>query len=623
VKVVLISPSPHVNKIHAYGVRILSACLKRIGCKVDVVFLPRQLGEIYSAHVLQQITDLTVEADLVGLSVMTDDFENAVLITNTLKHVSRAPVIWGGIHPTLLPNDCLKHADMVCIGEGEDSLADLVTRMRSGDDWRHVPGIWSRDGDTTITTPLRPLIQDLDRLPYPDYDPASHYVLYDGEIQPLTGKLLELCLKEYYLTLTTRGCPSRCTYCWNHAYNKIFPEGNRIRKRSTEHVIGELRAIAKQFPFIELICIDDDAFFMRTEEEIEQFSAMYKEQVDIPMWVTGATPLTITPRKLDALTAAGLVAIRMGIQSGSNNTKKLYRRPHSNAAVLKAIHLLDRYRSKIKRRQFDFILDNPWESDADLRQTLLLVSRFPVPFEMIIFPLMFYPGTDLRSKAVQDGLISIDEAGPKHNSYHNIQLSFLNRLFLLVDQCAREGIRIGPIAMSLITAPLMRQIGVSEVWLNVIRKQLERMSHRPPIEGEPFIDFSADAFSAQLGAGWHEWERAGQAGFRWTGRQCTFYLFPDAGQCQLHLEGSIPRFENYRKHKLIMKIREGNRTVSEVAIYQAGDFDLRIDLPHLVKRDVGPRVFQLKLNASFTPVQLGLAPDIRELGVIIRAAKLS
>jgi anaerobic magnesium-protoporphyrin IX monomethyl ester cyclase len=496
VNVTFISPSPHLNKIHAYGVRLLSACLKRAGCDVDIIFLPRQLGELYSPHVLDQIVELTARANLIGLSLMTDDFENAVLITDALKRASRAPIIWGGIHPTLLPRECLKHADMVCVGEGEDALVELVARMSSGEDYRQVAGIWFRDGEQITINPLRPLIQDLDRLPYPDYDSARHYVLYEGEIQPLSSKLLEVCLKEYYLTLTTRGCPSHCTYCWNHAYNKIFSESNRIRKRSVDHVIGELKAIATSFPFIELICIDDDAFFMRTNEDIEEFSLKYKEHVRIPMWVTGAAPLTITPRKLEALADAGLVAIRMGIQSGSSRTKKLYQRQHSNQSVLKAVHLLDRYRDKIKRRQFDVILDNPWETEADLRETLLLLSRFPMPYELIVFPLMFYPGTDLALKAQSEGLITIDGTQSERIRRHQFKLSFMNRLVLLLDQCARREVRIGPAEMRVITSPLLRRIGVSEWRLKTVIKRLERASYCAPAEGKTYIDFCEDSFSA-------------------------------------------------------------------------------------------------------------------------------
>jgi len=321
-KILFISPNQHLNKIYSYGVRILSSCLKRIGCEVETIFLPRRVGDLYTKRTLSEIAARAESADLIGISLMTDDFANAARITEYLKRPPSAPIIWGGIHPTIAPDACLEYADMVCLGEGEDAVVELATKMRAGEDYSDVAGIWHRNGSSIAKNPLRPLIADLDRLPYPDYDCATHYVLHEGEIQPLSGPLIQHYLQEYYLTLTSRGCPYKCSYCWNHGYAELFPGHHKIRKRSADNVIGELRAAIQAFPFIELICIDDDAFFMRTEAEIEDFSAKYRKEVRVPLWVTGASPLTVTRKKLDLLTEAGLTALRLGIQSASPKTKK-------------------------------------------------------------------------------------------------------------------------------------------------------------------------------------------------------------------------------------------------------------------------------------------------------------
>lgn len=133
-KIVLLSPSPHYPKIFAYGPRILSSCLKQIGCDVRMIFLPRGVGEMYSDEVLSDLVALTAEADLIGISLMTDDLQNAILITTALRVHTRTPILWGGIHPTIEPESCLQHADMVCIGEGEETMVELVRKMRCGAD---------------------------------------------------------------------------------------------------------------------------------------------------------------------------------------------------------------------------------------------------------------------------------------------------------------------------------------------------------------------------------------------------------------------------------------------------------------------------------------------------------
>jgi len=99
------------------------------------------------------------------------------------------------------------------------------------------------------------------------------------------------------MTLTSRGCPFQCTYCWNHSYNRMFRNQQIVRKRSAANVIHELTNIKNRFPFIRMVALDDDAFFMRTEDELLDFSKKYKEKVDLPLWITGATPTTLTRKK--------------------------------------------------------------------------------------------------------------------------------------------------------------------------------------------------------------------------------------------------------------------------------------------------------------------------------------
>lgn len=472
-KIALLSPSPHYPKIFAYGVRLLSACLKRAGWEVTMIFLPRGVGERYSEAVLADLADLTVDAQLIGISLMTDDLENAVLMTSALRVHSKTPIIWGGIHPTIEPEACLEHADMVCIGEGEETLPELVRRLEAGEDHHHVPGTWCRVEGQVIRNPLRPLVADLDALPIPDYGKDDHFMLFEGRIMPVTDEMLRIAFTEYFITLTTRGCPFQCTYCWNHSYRRLFPVGPVIRKRSIDNVMAELNWIQDHFPYVEKMTIDDDAFFMRPVEEIRQFSEAYQATMRLPLWVTGATPTTLTREKLSLLSAAGELSIRMGIQTGSRRTQKLYRRTHDNTDVLKAARLLHEFRGKIKSINFDIILDNPWETDQDIRETLLFLSRLPVPYELFLFPLVFYPGTDLHDRAAKEGLLPLsadDEARIRH---HRLRPTYINYLFRVLSANAQRGKRIPPPVMYLLTHPLLMSIGLSQKLCSLVESILE------------------------------------------------------------------------------------------------------------------------------------------------------
>ena len=188
-KVTLISP---YNVVSATGVRTLSAVLKAAGVESQLVMLPPVGAEAgwgeagvhiaYSAAALDQVAEVVRDSDLIGISLTSNYFDNATRITERLRRSTRAPIIWGGVHPTLRPEECLEHADLVCIGEGEDALLELALKMAHGGDYTGVRNIWYRHDGEIVRTPLRPLPTDLDVYPYPDYDLDAEYVLHEGEI---------------------------------------------------------------------------------------------------------------------------------------------------------------------------------------------------------------------------------------------------------------------------------------------------------------------------------------------------------------------------------------------------------------------------------------------------------
>jgi anaerobic magnesium-protoporphyrin IX monomethyl ester cyclase len=620
-KISLISPSPHPNKISAYGVRIISSCLKKIGCDAQIIFLPRQVGEIYSEDVHSSIVELTRDADLIGISLMTDDLENAILITQTLKSQMTTPIIWGGIHPTIQPRECLSYADMVAIGEGEDSLLELVEKKRSGEDFSKVLGIWFKQAGQIIENSLRPLIRDLDRLPFPDYEYQDHWILFEGKVQPLNEDILRVCLREYYLTMTTRGCPYRCSYCWNHAYNRLFQGNPLIRKRSITNVIEELKSVNDRFPFVEMICIDDDAFFLRSDEEIEEFGRQYQKHIPIPMWVTGATPATLSERKLAALTQAGMTSLRMGVQSGSPHTKQLYKGSHSNQAVLKAVQLIHQFR-EIKKPQYDLILDNPWETSRDLCQTLMFLSQFPVPYQLFFFPLQFYPGTDLYEKARTEGKIPSDELEIVRARHHGFKQIYLNELFFLLDNLAQRGMRIQPWKMFLLVNPVLIKLGLSRVLHSYLRQKFDKLPSLAPAKGESRIDFAKGDYSHQLGTGWHPLEKGGGGPFRWTKSRAEFFLFPLGEETTLEIQGMVPDLSVFDEPSLVLQVFQDDNKILHGEWTNSEPLQLKIPLCRERIKPSSATFFQLRLNTTFSPARKGSGSDIRELGLIITSLGL-
>lgn len=150
-KIILISP---YLDIWSFGIRTLSACLKKEKCDVQLIFLPRffsNLSEHFTSRfedkTLDEVVEISRGADLIGISLMTNYFDNVIQITQRIKKDLNIPVLWGGIHPTIRPRECLDHADMVCLGEGEESVLELVRKMKDGQNYHDVQNIWFKNND--------------------------------------------------------------------------------------------------------------------------------------------------------------------------------------------------------------------------------------------------------------------------------------------------------------------------------------------------------------------------------------------------------------------------------------------------------------------------------------------
>jgi anaerobic magnesium-protoporphyrin IX monomethyl ester cyclase len=446
----LISP---YSDITAPGVRVLSAVLKQKGYRVrtlflqDVSLLPERkyhpdFTRKYSPHVLKQVAELAKGFDLVGISLMTNYFNHAVQLTQYLHEQLNTPIIWGGVHPTVCPEESLQYADVVCIGEGEEALLEAMQCLTDGKDLIGIRNLWVRGADKPA---LRPLISDLDSLPFADLDFNDQYVLLpDGEtIEPLTHKVFvgyassrvlwddDLML---YQTLTSRGCPYGCAFCANWFFRQLYQGQKTYRRRSFRNVFQELELALSRFP-IGHIVFSDDSFFANSEEDLEKFALEYKERIGIPFRCM-ATPNAVTERKVETLVDAGLCYVEIGIQSCSPNTLALYRRKWGDVEhVRRAGEILSGYPSQIQVL-YDIIIENPWETREDNLQTLRAIVELPRPYLLQLFSLSLFPGTELYNRGVKEGLVKDihREVYEKHYqtreyTYISFVLSFIHRQY--------------------------------------------------------------------------------------------------------------------------------------------------------------------------------------------------
>lgn len=450
--------SPYVN-IFAIGERVLSAALKQHGHDVHLVFMPRSNRQYYSSRELDDVASHLRSYDLVGLSLMTNYFDNSVQLSQGIRQRTNVPIAWGGIHPSVRPEESLAYADMVCLGEGDESFPDLANRMQAGTDWSSTPGFWFRRREEIIRNPLRPPPEDLDALPNPDMDWRTHFVWTGRKLEQMDLALMEEHYRDTYVAIATRGCPFTCTYCCHSALRLGTDGSPKVRRRGMDRLIGELVDARQRMPFLRRIKLNDDAFFTYPEADIETFARRYRDEVGLPLVAAGANPHYVTRTKLAALADAGLEKVLMGIQSASPRTLKLYGRASSPDRIVEVAHLMKEFGDRIRMPRYDIILDNPWEEESDLVQTLMLLVRLPVPFELSLFSLTLYPGTKLLEKAQREGLVGADPR-PTYRKSYNVTLKglapkltnhrYIENLFVLVFILAKNGIAIPEDTMRLL-----------------------------------------------------------------------------------------------------------------------------------------------------------------------------
>ena len=447
-KVTLISP--YLDVI-ALGLRGISSFLKEQGVDVEMIFLPDHESLLkdepdfvkrYPDSLLDDVVQACAESDLVGISLMSNYFDRAVYLTQAIKSALKAPVVWGGIHPTLAPEASLNYCDIVCVGEGEVPMLNLVRAMEGKQEVRGIRGLWFKDDSRVIRNDPEPLILDLDALPFQDFDFKDHYTVNDGgdhlvrmdyESQKslfVNGLRLGkgLC---FYQTMTTRGCPHACSYCCNNAFRKLYPGQKILRRRSDENVMQELEKVKRQMPYVELIAFSDDSMTAVPERVMKGFCEEYKKRIDMPFFVL-VSPPTVTEKKCEYLVDAGMHVVEMGIQSGSEKTNRIYNRFITNEQVVRAAGILNQHKEQIYPPVYDVILDNPYETRDDVLKTVRLLLQLPQPYIIQFFSLTFYPGTELHDRALSDGLID-DEIGCVYRKYyHDFSKSFLNFLVLAI-----------------------------------------------------------------------------------------------------------------------------------------------------------------------------------------------
>lgn len=412
-------PIALISLYNAYnlGIRYIHAMLKAKGYNVHLIFFGRisandaQIpSEQDYANLLKILKDHDVK--FVGLSLScTTYYEVGTEISKRIRKAMPGIVqLWGGVHTTLCPEDCIDYADYICLGEGEYPTLELVEHLIRGDDPSKIQSVgFKNESGEYIQNPMRPVIADLDALPWPTWDDHQKWTVLNGKMSEE-----EICMQDNWVfTMTSRGCPFHCTYCVNNCYHRHYREQgmHKMRFRSADNVMAELRDMkekVRNFPLRHIGFYDDE--FSVSEEWITEFSQKYTAEFDNTFWCY-FHPNMIKESMITPLKKMGLTQIDMGVQTGSERVRKeIYQRPETNDKVRDVMRMLQKYKMNVV---LDIITDCPYETEQDKRDSLDFFLSLPRPYEMNFYSLIWFPKVELTEWALRDGYITRDDVEDK------------------------------------------------------------------------------------------------------------------------------------------------------------------------------------------------------------------
>ncbi len=387
------------------AVRILAAGLREAGHHATEIYFKDWVSNHLEPATDRQLENLVKvirreNLNLICISIRASAYANsAKTLTEHLHRELDIPVLWGGMHPTLVPSECIEHADLVLRGEGELALVELADKLKAGEDYSKTANIWiRRSADDVEENALRPLVQNLDDLPFRDFHSHDHKFFINGNTyvqgDPIHGEPV-------FTMMGSRGCIYKCSYCYNSTYKKdIYPSQKWFRVRSPESMVAEIKAAQTHWP-MKRIRFDDEVFNFQLEW-LEDFCERYPREIGLPFEIF-IEPKLVNEKRMTMLRDAGMVSVYMGIQSSERVTGHLYDRRVKNQSIEDIAQLFHRLGVK---PHFQLIYDDPVSTEDDKRKLFDMISTFPHPYDLYLFSMTVFPGSELNNKLIANGLIS-------------------------------------------------------------------------------------------------------------------------------------------------------------------------------------------------------------------------
>jgi radical SAM superfamily enzyme YgiQ (UPF0313 family) len=388
-KILLIQPlnTLSLNMYPPLNLIQIGTGLKQKGFDVHIVTCPTESD--YRERILKEAG----ESLFVGISVLTPEVPEAVEIARNVKKQVSVPIVWGGWHTTLFPEQTAASdlADKVIVDEGDVAIIQLAEAYsKSGD----------KTGNEKIIRSEEKLNMDL--LPCPDYSLVPNIEQYMNAALP--DKFLEYDTRKvrWLPYQASRGCPHRCAFCIN-----VVTDNRNYRHKKAEKVVAELKTMVQQYAINHVKIIDDNLFV-----NLPWLKEIGKRLIDADLNITWDAECRVdyfndnrvNDETLELLVRSGLNELNFGIESGSQRTLNLTKKDITPEQSLYALQ---------KSAEFgivnrcSFIIDLPGEEKEDILKTIDLVNKIrKIPKTTCgVHTYRPYPKSELCEGLLKEGLI--------------------------------------------------------------------------------------------------------------------------------------------------------------------------------------------------------------------------
>lgn len=402
-----------IYKVHfvAFGfeqlsISLLSSIAKKEGCHVFLSYNAALFNDRWNLNIpiLGKIFDETKKVlreieqekpDLLVFSPLTSTYKWSLEIAKNAKKINpRTKTIFGGVHVSAIPEMTIKkkEVDFVVVGEGDFAFPKIINHIRENKLNCHIPNtLYINSKNEIIRGAQEKFNQNLDNLPFFDKEIWEKHIKID----------------EKYMTMVSRGCPHKCSFCFNSFFSTLSSEKDNssyLRFRSVNNVIEELLWAKKRYKKIKFVDFQDDNFTVN-KKWLKDFLELYKKEIDIPFQCLAHSNY-IDEDVIRWLSEAGCRWIQMGIQSADDDFKrKNLGRYENKENIVKSIILAKKYGIKLKTDHMFGLPNEPLSA----QEKALLLYRENTPDRIQTYWTCYLPGTKMLREDLKKNLITEQE----------------------------------------------------------------------------------------------------------------------------------------------------------------------------------------------------------------------